>query len=175
MRWSGTPLPERAVVMFWHGKMFAGWYAVRTRKPIALVSKSKDGAYLAAVLASWGYQLTRGSSRKQGKEALEEAMEHMSARDTNTLAITPDGPRGPRHEFKRGAFIAARELGLPLFMLSIEYHSPIVLTKSWDHFELPKPFTQVSIIPQAIDITGFPDATDDQRVWLNTLALSIKE
>ena len=148
---------------------------MRKRKPVALVSKSKDGAYLAAVLSAWDYRLVRGSSKKQGMEALDAAMEQIRRGDARTLVLTPDGPRGPDHQFKRGAFIAARELGLPLYMLSIHYHSPIVFRKSWDKFELPKPFSQVTITPQAIDITGFPAEADDQRVWLDNLFLSFKE
>src|SRR5205085_10295582 len=121
MKWSGIALPPRAVVMFWHGKMFAGWYAVRSKCPLALVSKSKDGRILSRVLASWGYQLARGSAGKKGMEALEEAMEEIRAGRADILAITPDGPRGPRGEFKRGAFIAARELTVPLILMQIEY------------------------------------------------------
>jgi lysophospholipid acyltransferase (LPLAT)-like uncharacterized protein len=173
-RWVGGPLPERCVVVFWHGKMFAGWYAMRDRKPIALVSKSKDGTYLSSVLSSWGYKLARGSSKKQGMEALDAAIEQIKARNAKILVITPDGPRGPRHEFKRGAFIAAQELGLPLYMLSIQYHPPMVFQKSWDKFELPNPFSRVTITAQAIDISSLPVSTNDQYVWLETLSLSFK-
>jgi hypothetical protein len=169
-RWIGEPIPERSVVMFWHGKMFAGWYSVRDRKPVALVSKSKDGAYLAAVLASWGYRLARGSSKKEGMEALHQAMENIRNGDSNTLVITPDGPRGPYHQFKRGAFIGARELGLPLSMLSIQYESPIRFLKSWDRFELPKPFSRVTISSCSIDVSEFPPGVEDQRAWLDELA-----
>ena len=148
---------------------------MRRRKPVALVSRSKDGGYLATVLASWGYQLARGSSKKQGMEALLEAIDRIRTGDANTLVMTPDGPRGPYHEFKRGAFIAARELQLPIYMLSIEYHSPITFVKSWDRFELPRPFSRVTMSLQAIDIAEFPNTIDDQRLWLDTLAHSFRD
>jgi lysophospholipid acyltransferase (LPLAT)-like uncharacterized protein len=173
IRWIGDSIPQRSVVIFWHGKMFAGWYCVRDRKPVALVSKSKDGAYLAAVLASWGYRLARGSSKKEGMEALQQAMENIRNGDSNTLVITPDGPRGPYHQFKRGAFIAARDLGLPLYLLSIQYKSPIQLKKSWDRFELPKPFYRVTISSRSINVSEFPEGMEEQRVWLDELARSV--
>jgi len=155
--WSGEIIPARAIVMFWHGEMFAGWYSVRNRKPVALVSASKDGNFLATVLTSWGYRLSRGSSKKSGMEALIIAMESIKNQECNTLVITPDGPRGPRHTYKRGAFIAARELSLPLYHLHIEYASRKVL-KSWDQFEVPMPFTRVSIRVEQINVDGFPIA-----------------
>jgi hypothetical protein len=174
VRWLGESIPERSVVMFWHGKMFAGWYSMRKRNPIALVSKSKDGAYLASVLSAWGYQLSRGSSKKDGMEALQQAMERIRMNDSNTLVITPDGPRGPYHQFKRGAFIASRALNLPLYMLSIQYKSSTKFLKSWDRFELPKPFSQVAITVQSIDTSTFPDSSEDQGAWLDTLAPSFE-
>src|SRR4051812_5719618 len=87
IHWHGK-MPERAIVMFWHGKMLAGWYAVRGQdgratRPIALVSKSKDGAILSNVLSHWGYQLSRGSSKKRGMEALEEAIDRLKNREVD--------------------------------------------------------------------------------------------
>lgn len=161
IRWSGERLPARAIVMFWHGKMFAGWYAVRGRCPVALVSRSKDGTYLSSVLQQWGYKLSRGSSGKRGMEALDEAIRMLSESEADTLAITPDGPRGPRHIFKRGAFIAARETGLPLYMLNVQYHRKVVLKKSWDMFEVPLPFSKLDIRVNRVDLM---DELDDQTL-----------
>jgi lysophospholipid acyltransferase (LPLAT)-like uncharacterized protein len=148
--WRGEALPERGIIMFWHGDMLTGWYSVRKRRPIALVSKSKDGNFLAAVLQKWGYKLSRGSSKKNGMEALTIAMQMLKNNECDSLVITPDGPRGPRHEYKRGAFIASRELALPLFQLHIDYSSRKTL-KSWDQFEVPMPFSKVTIRAERVD------------------------
>ena len=150
--WRGEALPERAIIMFWHGDMLVGWYSVRKQRPIALVSKSKDGNFLAAVLQKWGYKLSRGSSKKSGMEALTIAMDAVKNGECNSLIITPDGPRGPRHEYKRGASIAARELNLSLFHLHMDYASRKTL-KSWDKFEVPMPFSKVSIRVERVDAT----------------------
>ncbi len=168
-KWQGDSVPSRAVIMFWHGKMFAGWYAMRKRKPVALVSKSKDGRYLSAVLARWGYKLARGSSGKKGMEALEEAMDLLRSGAADSLVITPDGPRGPRHSFKRGAFIAAQELELPLYMLTIDYSSFRRL-KSWDRFEFPMPFSRVTVHADSIKVSEMHSEQELQRAWLDRLS-----
>jgi lysophospholipid acyltransferase (LPLAT)-like uncharacterized protein len=168
-RWKSAKPTAPAVIMFWHGSMVAGWYAVRSLKPVALVSKSKDGGILAAVLAAWGFRLVRGSSTKQGREALAEAIEDARTGRAGIIAITPDGPRGPRMKYKRGAFAAAKELDVPLYHLHISYSRKRTL-QSWDKFEVPLPFSGVDLRAERIDYASYPDELEPQRTWLDALA-----
>jgi hypothetical protein len=161
----GEPLPERCVVAFWHSRMIGGWWAAR-KDALALVSKSSDGEKLSDLLTKWKYKLVRGSSLRDGKEALNEAIEMIKDGEAKRLVITPDGPRGPREEFKRGAFIAAQELAIPLVFLHINYLNKLKLAKSWDRFEIPYPFSQVKINVEHIDISSFPVEVEAQKEWL---------
>ena len=170
-------LPERCVIIFWHGKMFAGWYAatmprrlLASIQPVALVSASKDGDILTRVLAQWGYMIERGSSSKSGLEALDRSMARVKKGECRRVVITPDGPRGPHHRLKRGAFLAAQELQLPIYFLRIHYRTAKTLEKSWDKFEIPMPFSSVHIKVEKIDMTGFPNEMHAQHEWLNRLA-----
>jgi lysophospholipid acyltransferase (LPLAT)-like uncharacterized protein len=174
-------LPERCVIMFWHGKMFAGWYAsvlprqlLATIQPVALVSASKDGNILTSVLNRWGYRVERGSSSKSGLEALARAMARVKKGECRRVVITPDGPRGPHHRLKRGAFLAAQELQLPIYFLRIRYRRSRILERSWDQFEIPLPFSTVHIKVEKIDMTGFPAEMHEQHEWLNRLASEMK-
>jgi hypothetical protein len=166
-KWIGEPLPEKCIVTFWHSRMIAGWWVAR-ENAIALVSKSKDGEYLNGILTKWSYNVVRGSSSHSGKEALDEAIEMLKDRHAGRLVITPDGPRGPKEIFKRGAFIAARELDVPLYFLSIKYRANIQLLKSWDSFQIPYPLSQVNIISHRIDTRGFPSESEEQKLFLET-------
>ena len=103
-------------------------------------------------------------------DALNKAMDAIRSNEADRLVITPDGPRGPRHILKRGAFIAARETGLPLYMLTVRYHRRIVLKKSWDRFEVPMPFSKIDIRVDKVDLM---DELDDQT--LETLSHSFAE
>ncbi|MBX7043580.1 MAG: lysophospholipid acyltransferase family protein [Ignavibacteria bacterium] len=137
---SEQKLPEQAVFIFWHGKMLGGWFALRKLNPGALVSLSKDGEILSALLSKWGYRLFRGSSSSGGKEALNELIDNFA--DLKYAAITPDGPRGPARYIKNGALIVSMKCGVPIIPVSVEYSSGFTLKKSWDRFEVPLPFTR---------------------------------
>ena len=174
-------LPDRCIVIFWHGKMFAGWYSLTiprqllaTFQPVALVSASKDGDILTGVMQRWGYKVERGSSSKSGLAALERAIARVRKRECRRIVITPDGPRGPIHRLKRGAFLAAQELQLPIYFLRIHYRTAKTLEKSWDKFEIPLPFSSVHIKVEKIDMKGFPTEMHAQHEWLNRLASEMK-
>lgn len=133
------------VVAFWHGSMLAGWFLHRPvdgNKVSALVSQSSDGEYLSAVLDRWGYSMIRGSSHIGGKEAMQLMVDEVDK--GHSLAITPDGPRGPRHEMKMGAVRVAQRTGVPLVLAGIAAGKKKSL-RSWDSFEVPIPFSEVVV------------------------------
>lgn len=133
---------KKFVVAFWHGKMLFGWYRFRSRGFTGLTSQSKDGDILAAVLQKWDYKVVRGSSSKGGSEALNEIVD--AIKSGSSICITPDGPKGPPHEMKAGAAVAAKKAGVPLILMGISYKRRSRL-KSWDRFEIPHPFSFIKI------------------------------
>lgn len=131
------------ILAFWHGEMLPIWYFMSKYKPTALVSMSKDGEILCNILDSLGYELIRGSSSRGGKEALEQIV--LAAKD-KIFMITPDGPRGPRMQFKPGAVIAAARTGSPLLLCRSFISRGKVFEKAWDKFTLPAPFTKIELV-----------------------------
>jgi hypothetical protein len=138
------------VTAFWHGSMLIGWYITRNKNFASLVSSSRDGDILTAILEKWKYYVVRGSSSKGGHEALDGMIQ--LAKENYSLAITPDGPTGPIHKMKAGAVITAKRSQIPLLLVGIGIKSKWVL-KSWDRFEIPKPFTKaVAVFSEPIMI-----------------------
>ena len=150
--------------------MIAGWWVSR-KDAVALVSKSNDGEYLNKILTKWGYKTVRGSSAVSGKEALEEGIEMIRVGKAKRLVITPDGPKGPKEIFKRGVFIAAQELDLPLYFLTIRYKNKMTLPKSWDKFQIPFPLSTVVITSHLLDTQGFPSEPEAQKEFLESASL----
>ena len=134
----------------------------RTAGLAALVSASKDGALLAAILECFGIQPVRGSTSRRGPQALLELTTW--AEKGYDLAITPDGPRGPAGVAQGGVMVLAQVTGLPIVPFSYHAHRKWRL-KSWDCFQIPMPFSRCEML------IGSPlrvprEATDEQREQL---------
>jgi lysophospholipid acyltransferase (LPLAT)-like uncharacterized protein len=124
-----------------------------------LVSASRDGAFFAAIIERFGIQPVRGSSSRRGGQALLELTTW--AERGYDLAITPDGPRGPRYVVQDGAMALAQVTGLPIVPASYHLQWKIQL-KSWDRFQVPLPFSRCEV--SAGRVMRVPrEATDAER------------
>jgi lysophospholipid acyltransferase (LPLAT)-like uncharacterized protein len=139
-----TKNDEPVAIVLWHNRLFLSAEIVRRyrqgRPAYALVSASKDGAWLSAFFSLAGMRTVRGSSSRLGREAASALVEVL--RSGLDIGITPDGPRGPCYDFKPGALIVARRTRTPLLLIGAEFESAWQL-RSWDRFYLPKPFSRV--------------------------------
>ena len=132
------------VLSLWHDEVFPLAY-MRKRLPIiGIVSGSNDGEYVARLLEAMGTKTARGSSSRGGIKALLRAAKTM--RDEHYFAcITVDGPRGPRHKVKDGAVFLAHRA--EAYMVPIRsFYSRSYRFASWDKFQLPLPFTRVTMV-----------------------------
>jgi len=134
---------QNFVLAFWHGTMLLPWYLHGNPSFAALTSKSKDGDLLAKILKKWNYEVVRGSSSIGGDVALGIMIDY--AKNDYSIAITPDGPRGPRHKFKAGAIITAKKVNVPIVLAGVGYKKRKVL-KNWDTFEVPLFYSSAKII-----------------------------
>lgn len=161
---------KNIIVAFWHGKMLVGWLLakslVRPKRCYAVVSLSKDGTMLANALEMMGFALIRGSSSR-GKDVVKSEMIDC-LREGNAIAITPDGPRGARHVFKYGSVRIASETQTPILFIDIAFEKAWRLEKSWDKFEIPKPFSRVEIHLTRIDVPKF-ETEDNLKAFTESL------
>jgi len=131
------------ILAFWHGTMLLPWFVHGDPKFAALISKSKDGDLLAKILKHWHFNVVRGSSSSGGDIALGIMIDY--AKNYYSVAITPDGPRGPVHKFKAGAVITAKKSKVPLVLAGVGYQRKKTLG-NWDEFEIPYFFSKAKII-----------------------------
>lgn len=105
----------RSVILaFWHDQQLmmptrywgAGGVSV-------LISRHRDGELIARTVQRFGFQTVRGSTSRGGASALKQMAQ--AARRGRDLAVTPDGPRGPRHRVQPGVIELAKISGLPIF------------------------------------------------------------
>ncbi len=135
-----TQPPERAIYVFWHRCLLPIAWIARDRGFGVLVSQHFDGEMIAQTAERLGYRLFRGSSTRGGSEALEAMTTALRA--GQPLALTVDGPRGPRYRAKRGAIELARATGAPIYALHASPRRCWTM-RSWDEFQIPKPCTVI--------------------------------
>ena len=138
------------IYCFWHNRLALCvkiyFKYSRPHHPAAgvagLVSASKDGALLSALFHCFGVVPVRGSSSRRGAQALVELT--TCAERGYDLAITPDGPRGPRYVLADGAITLAQFTALPLVTMSYHLNWKISMN-SWDAFQIPLPFARCEV------------------------------
>jgi lysophospholipid acyltransferase (LPLAT)-like uncharacterized protein len=163
---AGTPF----VIAMWHNELFTLCsLTLKKRAPLmAVVSRSRDGAYMAAVLERLGYVVARGSSSRGGAGALLACIRHMRE-DSLCPGNALDGPRGPRHQTKDGAISLAWKAEAPILPLRA-FPEHCFRFKSWDRFELPLPFSKVRVVygdPYTIDRELDAQTLAEERDKLN--------
>lgn len=149
---------EPLTIVLWHNRLFLAAEIVRRFRPhpaYALVSASRDGAWLAGFFSFVGVRSVRGSSTNLGREAVTALIERLRA--GFDVGITPDGPRGPMYDFKRGAFIVTRRAGTPTLLIGGQFKRARRL-KSWDGFYLPLPFSRVRLICRLLTVADLRDS-----------------
>lgn len=132
----------RVVVTLWHGQMLPVVWA--HRQPTAvMISEHRDGEIIARIIGQLGFSAIRGSTSRGGARVLLEAVQVLKS--GTDVAITPDGPRGPRHSFAPGALLLGFRAGASLIPIVAHVDRKWQL-KSWDGFEIPKPFARVTVV-----------------------------
>ena len=154
------------IMACWHGELLMIPYAyLRYRKNPhvkLIISDHFDGTLIAKTLSHFGFLTIRGSSRRNAARALLQAIKAL--KEGFDLGITPDGPKGPRHEVADGIIVMAQKADVKITLVSIKPSSFWQLN-SWDKFVIPKPFGTITYyISDLIDIKGME--LDDARVLL---------
>lgn len=165
--WSG-----QKIYIFWHEYILIP-LALRGHSNLAmLLSKHHDAELLSHVAGHLGFEFVRGSSNRGGVTALRECLE--KSRKMN-LAITPDGPRGPRRQLAQGPIYLASRLQMPLVLMGLGCDRPW-RAKSWDRFAIPRPYSRVRgvlspelRIPSDLDREGIEHYRLETQKLLNRL------
>ena len=145
-----------AVMAFWHEFLplmpallrLARRQAAGDIKACALVSRHADGRFLAGILRRCDVEVVHGSSRRNGRErggsaSVRTLVDRLGA--GAFVAITPDGPRGPRRQAAPGVAQVAGLAGASVVSCAAQTTRKIVL-RSWDRMIVPLPFGRGVIV-----------------------------
>ena len=149
----------RGIYPFWHAHQLAALIQYDYCPTVIMVSRSRDGEYIAQIAQRVGFLPVRGSSSRAGASAFKEMLR--LAFTEHPIAITPDGPRGPRHTVNPGVINLAQKSGLAITPVALGLSGFWELS-SWDRFRIPKPFSVIYACwgkPLRVP----PDADETQR------------
>jgi lysophospholipid acyltransferase (LPLAT)-like uncharacterized protein len=171
-----------AIFMQWHEYIPILFYLRGNCGTAMLISQHQDGEWLCQAARHMGYETIRGSTTRGGVAAMKQIFRDSKALN---LAITPDGPRGPRRKLAPGAIFLSSRLGIPLIAIGLGYDRPWRFN-TWDRFAVPRPYSRARIItspmiqiPPNLDRAGIEqhrerherllnDLTDEAEAWATT-------
>ena len=137
------PPAPRMLFLLWHETLLLPLTHYACAEVSTLVSKHADGQLLAGLIRTLGLSVVSGSTNRGGMQAAREIIRDASG--CRHLAITPDGPRGPRRVVQPGAIYLAAKTGMLVAPLGVAYHRPW-RADSWDKFAVPKPCTRAKVV-----------------------------
>lgn len=162
------------IYVFWHEYILTPIFLRQDCNVTMLLSRHRDAEFLSRIAFHFGLSVVRGSSYRGAGTALRELMREGRMAH---LALTPDGPRGPRRQLAVGPIYLASKLGLPLVCAGIGYDRPWRLP-TWDRFAIPRlgsrsrtVFSPEIAIPANLDRDGLERHRREVERLLNRLTL----
>ena len=148
-----TDLPERYIYAFWHEYILMPAYHRKRNRITVLISQHADGQLISDLVKWFGFEAVRGSTTRGGIEAIRQLLRNGQTH----VAITPDGPRGPRRQLQQGLIYLASRTGMPIVPVGVGYERAW-RAKNWDRFAIPRPWCWATCvsgqpirIPQNLD------------------------
>jgi lysophospholipid acyltransferase (LPLAT)-like uncharacterized protein len=142
--------PDRFIYCIWHENLLLPTLSWGGPDLAVLISKHADGQLLGSLITALDMTMVQGSTNRGGIEAVRKLTKDPNAR--KHLAITPDGPRGPRRVVQPGIVYVASRAGMKIVCVGVGYRNPWRM-RSWDRFAVPKPFTRACcVISEAISV-----------------------
>jgi len=167
---------ETFIFAVWHNRIlflpavFPRKVRIKTK---AVVSASRDGQYVADMIAQVGLGSVRGSSSRKGTQVQREALK--AIQENWNIAFTPDGPRGPKYHMHPGPIHLATSSGCRIIPVSANA-SRYWQLNSWDNFQIPKPFSKLTIVVgEALSIPQGISTKEELNIWRKTTGDKLME
>lgn len=138
-----SPLDSsRHIYAIWHENLLLPAAMFGDPSLAVLISRHADGQILGSLIQSMKMGLVLGSTNRGGVAAVRELLDPKARRH---LAITPDGPRGPRRQVQPGLVYIASRARMSIVCCGVGYRNPW-RARSWDRFAVPKPQSRAVIV-----------------------------
>lgn len=158
---------KQMMICFWHDHMVLSPRCYKGEKVYIMASQHKDGKLVGEAMKHFSHlDYVLGSTTRGWMAGVKSMLK--VARKGFDLALTPDGPKGPRHEVKMGAIGIAKITGMPIYPVAFIAKNKKIFN-SWDKYMLPYPFSKAVYIygePIEIDRKASDDEMEEARLKL---------
>jgi hypothetical protein len=164
---------EPVIVAFWHSRLLMMPLLRRRRGVTILISRHRDGELIDRAIKFFPIDSVRGSTTRGGARALRELVRALEG--GSHVAVTPDGPRGPRNRVQPGVIRLASKTGRAIVPVTFNASRKKVFN-SWDRFLLPYPFSRgvfvwgepIWVVPEENEV-GFEGKRSTLETRLNDI------
>lgn len=137
------------VVGFWHEDSFTmnlllKKFTAENQRISVLITGDPRGQYIGEVVEQSGGKAVRLDYSKSPVDVMKRLL--CCLKQQESVAVAMDGPLGPRREPKKLVYLLQKHSRTKLIGVEIVYSHKIALKKRWDHYRIPLPFTQITII-----------------------------
>jgi len=161
---------------FWHAHLMMMPMIWQSSMPMnMLISDHRDGRLISRIIGYLGIRTVVGSSSRQNGATAALKMLVRVLKAGEAVAITPDGPRGPRMHVAPGVVMAAKLAGVDIVPVAISARRRKILS-SWDRFMIALPFSEGIIligdgiaVPSTLDAEGL----EGKRQELETAMIAL--
>ena len=163
------------LLVFWHGRLLMILHSYEGKKAGFLASPHRDGQVVGKALQRFGFHMILGSTNRKGFSAFKKIFKALQ--NGSDVAVTPDGPRGPRYKAQIGVIELSRLTGSSIVPVTFGASKKIIF-KTWDRFLLPYPFSKGVFIwgePIQVNPNGDRAHVEEKRVLLENRLNEITE
>lgn len=140
----------------WHGELLMLPYLYQRYRKVphakVMISSHFDGKLISKTIEYFGLGTIAGSTNRNAAKVLIQGIKAL--KDGYDIGITPDGPKGPRHQVADGLIVMAQKTGTKIVLIRM-IPTSYWQFNSWDKFTVPKPFGTLKYYATLpIDVTG---------------------
>lgn len=145
---SGTPLkdciPKGAILVGWHHHQILVPGVLGPKGVYFVVSRSMGAEMLKTAASVFGADFVQGVRGVENAKTTVHLLRLLQG--GNSVALAPDGPRGPRFFAKPGAAYLALRVGAPVVPIAMASSPKLRNPLSWDRYWIPMPFARMIVV-----------------------------
>ena len=147
------------ILAFWHGQLMTFSYTWKINKKLNILASSHSDGRFGASIARYFKVNNIPISSDSNNLSLRPIFKILNS--NNYIAITPDGPRGPKEKVAEGIIKIAKISKVPIIPVGFGSSKNFCL-KSWDSFLITLPFSKCRIVWG--DSITIPENLEEQEI-----------